>query len=162
MSGLDGYDSGPSTKWHIRRVGKYLSIASNNLLRRRKHHDESSLQEPEKSLYDKWRPTLSALVYNSPDYMDALAQMGPALQHHYASNRHHPEHYENGIDGMSLFDLLEMLIDWQAAIDRNGTGESVLGNFEATCERFSISPQLASILVNTAVEMGWGQGDDNE
>ena len=40
------------------------------------------------------------------------------IEHHYAVNSHHPEHYEAGIAGMSLFDLIEMLVDWKAASER--------------------------------------------
>lgn len=40
------------------------------------------------------------------EYRACLREMKPALEHHYASNSHHPEHYSNGIQGMSLFDLL--------------------------------------------------------
>ncbi len=55
---------------------------------------------------------------------------------------------------MSLFDLIEMLCDWKAAGERHADGsiEMSLGHNR---ERFNISPQLHSILENTAKEMGW-------
>jgi hypothetical protein len=35
--------------------------------------------------------------------------MGDGLKHHYAHNRHHPEFFgEDGVDGMSLVDVIEM------------------------------------------------------
>lgn len=181
------YDSREDTLKHIEFVRKYLDEASCNLTIRAVNHDQSSLSEPEKSFYDKYRPLLSSLEYNSPEYLAALAEFRPAIQHHYEHNSHHPEHHDYwlclgacgkkfkpsevdrfcpdcgcslhhetpGIDGMSLFDVLEMLVDWKAAIDRKGTDEPVLGNFEATCKRFSISPQLAAIIRNTVKEFGW-------
>lgn len=33
------------------------------------------------------------------------------LDHHYQNNDHHPEHFELGINGMNLLQLLEMLAD---------------------------------------------------
>ena len=46
----------------------------------------------------------------------------PAIDHHYANNRHHPEHWPNGINDMTLMDLIEMLADWKAATARNKNG----------------------------------------
>ena len=34
-----------------------------------------------------------------------------ALQHHYQKNRHHPEAFERGVDGMTLVDLVEMVCE---------------------------------------------------
>ena len=150
------YDSRASSMMHIGQVRLYLrnDVVSNFLLRA-EVHDKSSLEDPEKSFYDKWRPILSSMQYNSPEYLEAIEQLRPAIQHHYDNNSHHPEHYPNGIDGMSLFDVMEMLIDWKAAIDRKGSDAKVLTNFEETCKRFSISPQLASVIKNTVAELGW-------
>jgi hypothetical protein len=118
------------------------------------HHDESKLQEPEKSMFDEFTPKLRDSTYGSDEYKGFLAQMGEALQHHYANNRHHPEHFENGVAGMTLVDLVEMLADWKAATERHADGD--LGkSLEIQKERFGISDQLSSILHNTAVEAGW-------
>ena len=32
------------------------------------------------------------LTYGSDEYKACLTEMKPALDHHYAANRHHPEH----------------------------------------------------------------------
>lgn len=148
------YDSFADTARHIGIVRKYIrdDVVSNFLVRA-EVHDKSSLQEPEKSFYDTWRPVLSAMQYNSPEYLEAIKKLSPAIQHHYEANSHHPEHYPNGINGMSLFDLIEMIIDWKAAIERKGTSEGVLDNFERSCQRFQIEPQLAQIIQNTVAEM---------
>lgn len=153
---IEKYDSSADTQAHIDKVRWYLrNLVVSNFLERAEEHDASSLKDPEKRLFDTYRPLLNSLEYNSSEYMAALMNLRDGLAHHYERNSHHPEHYENGVDGMSLFDVMEMLIDWKAAIDRKGTEESVLGNFNATCERFSISPQLANIIRNTVNEIGW-------
>jgi hypothetical protein len=59
-----------------------------------------------------------------------------------------------GIDGMSLLDLIEMLCDWKAAGERHADG-SMSRSLQINKERFQVSPQLQSILENTARELGW-------
>ncbi len=80
--------------------------------------------------------------------------MKPAIDHHYASNNHHPEFFPNGIEGMSLFSLLEMMCDWKAASERHDTGD-VRRSLDLNTTRFGISTQLKSILSNTLTEMGF-------
>lgn len=150
------YDSYADTERHIGIVRHHLrNMVVSNFLLRAETHDASSLQEPEKSFYDQWRPVLSSMQYNSHEYLEAIKQLAPAIKHHYERNPHHPEYYQNGINGMSLFDIMEMVVDWRAAIERKGTEEQVLDNFWRTCQRFKIEPQLAQIIINTVVELGW-------
>jgi hypothetical protein len=85
------YDSTQDTLDHIARVEGYLSLCADYLRIRAAKHDASKLQEPEKSLYDEWTPKLRDMTYGSDEYKAALKEMGPALQHHYANNRHHPD-----------------------------------------------------------------------
>jgi hypothetical protein len=81
--------------------------------------------------------------------MGFLRDMKPALDHHYANNRHHPEHFgEEGIDGMNLFDVLEMFIDWTASTRRHADGD-IAKSIEINKKRFGMSDQLAQIFRNT-------------
>jgi hypothetical protein len=114
----------------------------------------SKLEEPEKSMYDEFTPKLRAMTYGSDEYKQMLAAMGPALQHHYVNNTHHPEHYSNGVNGMSLLDLIEMLADWKAAGMRHADG-SMAQSLEVNRKRFGMSDQLYEIFVNTVKELGW-------
>jgi hypothetical protein len=111
MSDENKYDSRADTLAHIERVQDLLHEAADNLARRAIEHDASKLQEPEKSTFDACTLKLKAMAYGSDEYKTALAELKPALDHHYAANSHHPEHYANGVDGMSLFDVLEMLLE---------------------------------------------------
>ena len=52
------------------------------------------------------------------------------------------------INGMTLFDLIEMLCDWVAAGQRHDDGD-IKKSLEINQERFNISPQLQQILENT-------------
>jgi hypothetical protein len=44
-----------------------------------------------------------------------------AIVHHHTHNRHHPEHFSNGIYGMDLLDLVEMICDVTARSQEFGT-----------------------------------------
>ncbi len=148
------YDSRSDTEAHIARVRELLGQAAWNLAYRSGEHDRSKLEDPEKSVFDEVTPKLKAMTYGSDEYKASLAEMGEALTHHYAYNSHHPEHYPNGIEGMSLLDVLEMLLDWKAATERHADGDihrSIIQN----AERFGYPPMLQRIFENTARELGW-------
>ncbi len=72
--------------------------------------------------------------------------MGKGLEHHYGNNSHHPEFYENGIKGMNLIDLVEMLCDWKAATLRHINGD-LLKSIEQNQKRFNYSDELKQILL---------------
>jgi hypothetical protein len=133
---------------HRRKVQYWLRGIVLLLEGRAKAHDESKLHEPEKAVYDEFTPKLKEVEYGSEQYKKNLEAMGEGLQHHYEANRHHPEHWENGVDGMTLVDLVEMFCDWLAAAER----KQVPVDIDALAERFSLSPQLVSIFINTMRE----------
>lgn len=150
---MSEYDSTADTLKHIRRVQELLGEFAIELIRRGAVHDASKLEPEEKEAFDRETPKLKTLVYGSDEYKASLAALGPALQHHYANNTHHPEHYIGlGVDGMDLFDLVEMVIDWKAASERQA-GNTI--NLDASFDRFMVSPQLASVIRNTAARLGW-------
>lgn len=62
---------------------------------------------------------------------------------------------EAPINGMSLFDVLEMLLDWKAATERMKDGGDIRKSVDINRDRFKISPQLENILRNTIEEMKW-------
>ena len=72
-----------------------------------------------------------------------------AMNHHYAQNSHHPEHYDNGINDMDLIDLIEMICDWKAASERHADG-NIFESIKINKQRFNISDQLERIFINTA------------
>jgi len=148
------YDSRFETEQHIDSVRENLLEVIHKLYSRAFHHDASKLQEPEKPMYDEWTPKLRDSTYGSDEYKTMLKEMGPALRHHYQENSHHPEHFENGINGMSLFDLIEMLADWKAATMRHADG-NIQDSLRINKARFGISDQLAEILENTVKEIKW-------
>jgi hypothetical protein len=88
--------------------------------------------------------------------------MKPALDNHYANNRHHPEHFgEAGILGMNLIDLLEMLLDWKASSGRHSNG-NIWRSIEINQRRFGYSDELKGILQNTIRDLALGLGSDGD
>ena len=148
------YDSTQDTKDHIHAVQSFIASIVNQLESRKIAHDRSKLEEPEKGMYDEFTPKLRAMTYGSDEYKACLKEMGIALRHHYENNSHHPEHYKNGIDGMSLLDLIEMLADWKAAGMRHADG-SIAQSLEVNRKRFNMSDQLFEIFQNTVRELKW-------
>jgi hypothetical protein len=149
------YDSTIDTTLHINRVRFLLGQCAIILLERGAKHDSSKLEEPEKAIFDAVGNRLAVITYEGEEYKHSLADLKKALDHHYAHNPHHPEHHPNGVDGMSLFDLTEMLMDWKAASERHPGGMNISRSIEISSERFSVGEQLKKILMNTAKEIGW-------
>lgn len=147
-------DSTQDTRDHISKVQARIAEIQAALDERAALHDRSKLEEPEKSGYDQLVTRLADVQYGTDAYRAALAEGKPAIDHHYAVNSHHPEHWPNGVNDMSLLDVVEMLCDWKAASERTKQG-SIASSLIHNKERFGLSDQLASILTNTVRELDW-------
>ena len=143
------YDSTVDARAHITQLQYILSnIVIPEIAKRAEEHDKSKLENPEKETYDKYIPMLKKVKYGTVEYQqikDEMAKTG--VGHHYSVNRHHPEHFENGIKDMTLFDIMEMFFDWFAASLRSDTGfeKGILMNKE----RYNIPDELNQIFINT-------------
>lgn len=137
------------TQKHIERVRHYIRIMTDKLTTRGVNHDVAKLESPEVELFAEYTPRLATMQYNSDEYKQCLEELKPALDHHYAVYRHHPEHFREGINDMNLIDIVEMLADWKAASERQRDG-NLLTSIEQNAIRFKISDQLKQILLNTA------------
>lgn len=143
---------------HIHQVRKFLYKFIEELDERAKEHDQTKLEEPEASILAEHTDALASTPYAdadgnmTPEYEALLVQVQPALDHHYANNRHHPQHWPDGVDDMTLVDLVEMLCDWKAATQRNKCG-NIRRSVEANAKRFGMSEQLTKIFENTVREM---------
>lgn len=145
---MNEYDSEQDTLAHIATVNKYMSRIIMELAERGAVHDASKLEEPEKTVFDKVTPALKGLTYGSPEYNQSLSEMKPALVHHYNSNRHHPEHFKNGMQDMTILDLVEMFCDWCAATERHDDG-NIGKSIHINGKRFGYGKTLQKIFCNT-------------
>ena len=137
------------TQKHIETVRKYIRFMIDKIDMRGVKHDASKLESPEVEVFAEYTPKLNNTTFGSEEYYQNLENMKAALGHHYAANRHHPEHFVNGVNDMTLIDLLEMFCDWKASTLRHNDG-NLLRSIETNAERFKIDSQLTQILINTA------------
>lgn len=137
------------TQKHIEQVRKYIRFMNDKIDMRGVKHDASKLESPEVEIFAEYTPKLNATSFGTEEYYTNLEQMKPALVHHYAANRHHPEHFVNGVNDMTLIDIIEMICDWKASTLRHNDG-NLLKSIEINAERFQMDGQLLQILINTA------------
>ena len=129
-------------------VAWYLFKFSMNLFWRAVFHDISKYYPSEAKGFIKTIHKLKNSTYGSDEYRRLLRQIKPNIDLHYKRHSHHPEHYgDEGIDGMSLVDIVEMWCDWQAAVRRHKDGD-IEKSIETNRKRFEINNQLVNILYN--------------
>jgi hypothetical protein len=133
---------------HKERVANYIVHIAHELLNRSVNHDSTKLQKENIGPSLEGTKLLHGVEYGSEQYKETLKKIKPNIDNHYAHNSHHPEHYPNGINDMSIIDIIEMLCDWKAATARHPNG-NMPESFEINQKRFNISPQLIKIFKNT-------------
>lgn len=133
---------------HIGAVQAEMAECGRIIAERSTKHDQSKYSSDELALV-VGKAKLDALEYGSDEYKEALSSVRPAVEAHYANNSHHPEHYEDGIGDMSLFDLIEMLCDWRAA------SSDLERSIDVNVRRYDIPAPIERVIRNTIIEMGW-------
>ena len=143
-----------ATMLHINRVRELLHLVVSNLYERAEVHDASKLESPEVEALMLASSQLAGLTYGSSEYFAQLnsGAMAEYLEHHYANNPHHPEFWQNGVNDMSLLDLVEMLVDWKAASERHTDGD-IIKSIELNTSRFGLTDQMAQVFKNTVREL---------
>ena len=136
-------------KKHIEKVKNYIIYIVNELVDRGNKHDKDKIEDSiEKKLFDEYTPKLANCTYGSDEYKSFLNGLKPALDRHYLNNRHHPEHFVNGMNDMNLIDLIEMICDWKASSERHADGD-IYKSIEINQKRFGYSDDVKSLLKNT-------------
>ena len=136
---------------HIRKVQEKIAEFKFILTKRAINHDKSKLEPPERRVFAQF-PDIPK--FGSPEYEKRRASdLKEVLEHHYRFNRHHPEHYNAGFEGITLLDLVEMICDWSAATEKSGG--KLIEHVEILGTRFNIDQQLLHIIQNTIKELKW-------
>lgn len=112
------------------------------------NHDLSKLQPEERDIYERVTPEFQGVTYGTPEYEAVKAKLGPALEHHYQVNDHHPEHFEHGVEDMNAMQFDEMIADWYAAIRRDPNAD-LTSSLEALRVKYNLEPQTFAIVKNT-------------
>lgn len=135
---------------HKDSVKSKVAYLSNKLKERAEKHDNSKLEHPEID----WLIAMDReprYPYGSPEYFDKMKRWNKFFQHHYANNRHHPDHFPNGVNDMNLVDLCEYCCDIISYYDEMHPKDAIK-TIEAQKERFGFDPQLTDILKNTLLD----------
>ena len=143
---IDTYDEYLSN--HKKIVEDKILHLADILKDRGLHHDDDKFTGELYSTYAEAYPLLKNHKYGTPEQQKAYDELlGDVKKIHSSHNPHHPGYYENGVNGMTLIDVMEMLCDWYSASQVNGNGFEDAFNFN--CNRDGIEKQLADILANT-------------
>ena len=125
---------------HKEKVKRRLLFLSEELKNRAESHDNSKLKDPEIKYH-----------YNTPEYFDKMKRWQKFFNHHYENNRHHPNHFMNGVLDMTLTDICEYLVDIISYYDEMHVNDAI-DTVEKQQGRFGLDSQLAQILTNTLIE----------
>jgi len=136
------------TTTHKLRVFIYLFIFCIKLLYRGLVHDLSKYSWYESKHYAEIIHLLRGSTYGSVIYRESLRHIKPAIKHHYKRSKHHPEHWENEINDMSLLDFVEMAYDWKAASKRHKNGDTNK-SIDVNKKRFNMDETAVTLLKNT-------------
>lgn len=139
------------THKHVRKVGANINKFISSLIQRALHHDDSKFVEPELSGFAAMLDKREKCKFGSDEYNANLKELEDTLSHHYSKNRHHPEHWPNGLDDMTLVDLVEMFCDCWASTELNKDG-NIRKSIDYLAKKHNMSPQLKSIFQNTIRE----------
>jgi hypothetical protein len=115
-------------------------------------HDNSKFDKDELLLNIKYGKKSMACKFGSKKYLYYREKSKRASESHYKKkkNRHHPEHFKDGINGMTLVDIMEMVLDWRAATENHRVPTSLNVSIEMARKKYSIDDQLVKIIYNTA------------
>ena len=134
---------------HIHEVRGHLNTLRDEMYAAGLAHDWSKAEPEEEALFI---PVELRFPYGTDEYEAVKASVSGAVEHHYAKNRHHPEHHDEGVKGMTLVDVCEMFCDWLAATKRCEK-DNIHASIDYNKKRFKMSDELVSILHNTAREV---------
>lgn len=123
---------------HRLDVSVIAIIIATALQARARQHDESKTEGKELEGF-----AAANLISNEDERADAL--IDPTIIHHN-KNRHHPQHFANGMLGMTLIDVLEMFCNIFAKHARSGKDFNQMVISEC-------SSVLARMFANTATEL---------
>jgi len=133
---------------HKEDIAKMLAKFAGEISYRSAIHDNSKFDTDEFNACSENVNEFGKHEFDSPGERELRLRLSDAFSSHRKKNRHHPEHFDNGIDGMNLIDLLEMVADWRSASNRNA-GDSIRKSLPIVQEKYKISPQLMNVLTNT-------------
>lgn len=137
---------------HVRLVQKNLGKIVRQLESRAVGHDLSKLADDEFKGFVTLNNIARNHEYGSPEYKQSLEANKGVIDLHFQRNSHHPEYYQNGVSGMSLVDIIEMVCDWKAASETYGQ-TSFKDSVDISIKRFNLTPEQTYLVRLIADEL---------
>lgn len=76
--------------------------------------------------------------YGTKEYFEKKKRYDYVIQIHFKNNRHHPEHFENGVKDMSFIDKVEMSCDWMGAMISRNELDGYKNSLDINRKRFKL------------------------
>jgi len=143
---VDGFLS--DLRDHRTKVVNHIGSIISELTDRSATHDIDK-EDSDLDRYAEYRNKVQQVEYGTPEYKKICDEYGDLHRKHYKTARHHPEHYSNGVSGMNLVDVTEMVCDWCAAAERNN--EDIVDDINKSLNRFNMSDDLKAVIKNTVL-----------
>ena len=137
---------------HQKEVAMWIEKVCGKLRERACIHDITKLRDPEFSTFVSTRERFKKVNYGTKEYEALTEEAKEAVDHHYKYNRHHTAYHENGINDMTLIDLIEMVCDWLSAQNRS-PDRTIWDTLDYAKNKYKIEDQLFSIIKNTLKEL---------
>lgn len=142
---------------HKESVHNRLSFLAAELKKRAEIHDNSKLCMPEVGyLIDMDKE--GKVDYGSEAYFEKMEKWDCFFKHHYKENTHHPDHYQLGINDMTIVDLCEYMIDVVSYFEDLHVADAI-NTIDAQQARFGLSEQVANVLKNTLIKYYSNMGE---
>lgn len=139
---------------HVSEVQENLEIIASELRKRGFAHDRTKFQAIEFDAFVSTRNQFKKANYGSKEYQECVDAVKPAVDHHYQNNRHHTGYHINGVNDMTLIDVVEMICDWQAAA-RRSPDKKFEDTLDYAFKKYKIDDQLKGIIINTLKALDW-------
>jgi len=142
------------TVLHIGEVAENLEEVASELKKRGLAHDRTKLQQLEFDGFVSTREKFKKANYGTPEYKECVELTRPAVNHHYENNRHHTGFHKNGLNDMTLIDIIEMIADWKAAA-RRSPDKTLKDTLDYAFKKYGFDAQMQTIVNNTLKQLGW-------
>jgi len=139
---------------HISEVKENIASIRNDLEKRGIAHDRSKFETFEFDSFAKTRQKFKTVDFGTKEYQECVDEIKPAIDHHYAANRHHTAYHFNGFNDMNLIDILEMLADWKAA-SRRSPGLRFVDSLPGAYRKYDIPENMQKHIESTLTYLGW-------
>jgi Family of unknown function (DUF5662) len=133
---------------HIQWLMEGMCWIQSQLMLRMLTHDRTKIEADELDAYAEIVPHFKDFEYGTEEHEAHGNKLEGAWTHHTSHNKHHVEHFEQGMVDMTLIDIIEMVCDWRAASLRSGSFD-YKRSLEIAKKSNSIPSMLAQIIENT-------------